>query len=622
VLQRLLIPAVFLLFFPAGLSAGTNDNSKIAVHLQEIPTGKGPSICDRAETPPCNSGESSLVIQGTLGVGYDLYFLVQDGDSVGGVAGASFGISYGSNLFIGTWTLCGDLDFSGGPAGITWPQSGSGNSITWSDCENTPAVGDSSGDVTAVLGALYVYAYSHDVLQITKRNYVPNPDIQVANCAAEPSDVFFPEFAGSAAFGDSIGYSPCVADTFGLVWSMGSSWPDTSEAIKSTNSLTLATKPPTTRVLVNEFRSGKLRNAFPLQMIEVRKKDSVVGYSVTIPTPSSSVWPVEMRSDGTVVKRVTANAPNTKVFPYSEGLLVYTMDRPASLLTTSYLKVLTVSSERLYKARKQPLPTNDQKKEEVRNILVDPTGSWGFISSDRATYRTDLGADVVQLLNKPVTSAHFSSDGRIVAAVSNYRGYPRSLHIFDSLGTQLYSQTMGKCAISNLFLTPDGKFLYFTKKACEQQGDFLLDTRTKSLIPFSGFPPGHRSFAKNGKFFLVTRFSRPPGQLGEAWMSFYSLESLTTPVLLWERHLNDRIIVGSSVSLSGTYAAIHTATATHDYELIVYARNGSEVGSKSHPDTPIHGLRFIAEDYLIEGWSRSFLSPTPHINIYRVRGGR
>ena len=148
-------------------------------------------------------------MQGAIGVGYRLYLLVLDGDSEAGVADASFGISYGANLLVNSWILCADLDFDGGPSGVSWPDSGSGNVMTWAECQDTVAEGDSTGGVTAVLGAVYVYAYGKDVFEITKRNYIDEPDFQVANCEAQTSDIPYPDHAGSVGFGSTAGYDPC-----------------------------------------------------------------------------------------------------------------------------------------------------------------------------------------------------------------------------------------------------------------------------------------------------------------------------------------------------------------------------------------------------------------------------
>jgi hypothetical protein len=193
--------------------AGSNDQAKIAGHLQVPITGKGaPGICEQAQLPPCNPGESHLSVQGETGSGYYLYLLVLDGDAEAGVAGASFGISYGENLLVRSWVLCAGLEFEGGPEGNPWPSSGSGNVITWSQCQSSSAVGDSSGGVTAVLGVFYVYAYAEDNFYVTKRLYASTPDLDVADCSAVSSHLSFPDAAGMVAFGGLTGFDPCTEE--------------------------------------------------------------------------------------------------------------------------------------------------------------------------------------------------------------------------------------------------------------------------------------------------------------------------------------------------------------------------------------------------------------------------
>ena len=193
--------------------AGTNDVAKLALHLQAAPTGKASSVCDRAPLPPCTAGDSSLVVVGDLNTPYDLYVLVLDGSALAGVGGAAFGIEYGPGVVVSGWTLCADLDFSGAPQGSQWPDSGSGNLITWNvttNCQNTPAEGDLDYGVTAVLGALHVYSYAAETISITPRNYAPNPDFSVTDCTPEKSDPPYPDNAGRVAFGQiSQAYDPC-----------------------------------------------------------------------------------------------------------------------------------------------------------------------------------------------------------------------------------------------------------------------------------------------------------------------------------------------------------------------------------------------------------------------------
>jgi len=207
-----LVMPVFLFFLlaPAQATAIQNANAKIGGHLRVHAAKSQP--CTSPPIPSCNSGEASLTDAGLTGVGYDLYLLVLDANPTAGVAGASFGISYGPNLSVGSWQLCADLNFAGGPAGVSWPQSGSGNVVTWvadTNCQNTPAPGDNNGDVTAVIGAFYVYAYAADIFEITRREYVPEPDLSVAGCNGDLSNVVFPQNAGKVGFGASEGYDPC-----------------------------------------------------------------------------------------------------------------------------------------------------------------------------------------------------------------------------------------------------------------------------------------------------------------------------------------------------------------------------------------------------------------------------
>ena len=195
-----------------GASATVNDNAKIAAHLVPRMPGGTPS-CSDAPTPACNPGQASLNVQGLPGTDYDMYLVVLDGDAGEGVAGASFGIGYGSNVYVGDWRLCADLQFPGGPSGASWPAAGSGNLVTWnpqSNCQNSPAPNDADGGVTVVIGAFYVYAYGSDEFAITRREYAATPDFQVVDCSAEAYNLLYPGHAGRVGFGvDLAGYDPC-----------------------------------------------------------------------------------------------------------------------------------------------------------------------------------------------------------------------------------------------------------------------------------------------------------------------------------------------------------------------------------------------------------------------------
>jgi len=197
---------------PPALGSPANENAKIALHLQDVPTGKAPNICDRAERPPCNSGEQNLRVNGQLHTTYNVYALVLDGDAQAGISGADFGVSYSSSILLNSWTLCADLS----SPQETWPQSDSGIIVTWNalgNCQDTPAVGDSTNGVTAVLGSFYVYAYSEGVLSISPRTTIASQEFAVSDCSPQKTTLPFPSSAGSVAFGNSAtGYDPCAAD--------------------------------------------------------------------------------------------------------------------------------------------------------------------------------------------------------------------------------------------------------------------------------------------------------------------------------------------------------------------------------------------------------------------------
>lgn len=215
VLMSLLVSASV----PFSAYAGSNPTARIAVHLVPVPQGKTPyNVCEDLVVPPCNDGESSLTVNGDTGVVYFAYFLVMDGTAsdpggVIGVGGAAFGISFGPNVTVqsGSWVHCADFEVpSGSPA---WPtESGSGVILTWllpQNCQSTPASGDSTGGITAILGALKVSSSADDYLSVVKRP-ATNPDLTVADCGGRTTSIRLPQGAGSVSFGSlGSGFDPC-----------------------------------------------------------------------------------------------------------------------------------------------------------------------------------------------------------------------------------------------------------------------------------------------------------------------------------------------------------------------------------------------------------------------------
>jgi hypothetical protein len=143
-----------------------------------------------------------------------------------GVSAASFGLTYGGSSHTGidptwvTWTPCADgLSFpSGDGVHGLFPNPGGGLRITWNPSTSCQTQVIGSAGVHAVVGVLYVYAYSSDVLRITPNNNVgPTPELAVSNCAGVVTDLFqiwgpyiWPSLVGTVGFIDQRGSNPCA----------------------------------------------------------------------------------------------------------------------------------------------------------------------------------------------------------------------------------------------------------------------------------------------------------------------------------------------------------------------------------------------------------------------------
>jgi hypothetical protein len=186
------------------------DGPKIAGHLVAYTPSK---VCASAPKPPCNPGSDELVVAGNTLEPYNVYLLVVDADPGDGVRGASFGIKYDqspqSGIDVFSWILCAQNEYAGGPTGVTWPASGSGNVIVWDSCQSTSAQGDLNGGVTAVLGSLYVYAYGPDIFELDRRTFAVDPDFSIALCDTSEMQLLFPGAAGKVSFGMPGGLNPC-----------------------------------------------------------------------------------------------------------------------------------------------------------------------------------------------------------------------------------------------------------------------------------------------------------------------------------------------------------------------------------------------------------------------------
>ena len=179
----------------SGTPASASGSSSASILLHVTPSGVSdpcalaPSATFRPTTaaPVDPNGQRS----------YFVYVMGADpGASDPGIAGMQFGIEYGAvgpgkGLRVDSFVLCASLQFpSFSP--IAWPQSGSGNLITWDPvtrCQRQPI---------AVAGYFYLTAYSPATMSLTTR---PTDDwAKLANCGSDEI-VVYPGRLGWASFG-------------------------------------------------------------------------------------------------------------------------------------------------------------------------------------------------------------------------------------------------------------------------------------------------------------------------------------------------------------------------------------------------------------------------------------
>jgi hypothetical protein len=169
--------------------AGENANAGISLHLTK-PTAKATQCSSftfqqNATDPfdskgqPCSNGTAV----------FDCWIVVCNGSDSVGIAGAEFGIEYdgalGSGVDISSWRSCADLEFPQDD----WPQSGSGNLVTWATCQMSNLVQNPPQAKTAyaVCGVLSVTVFGQDQLAITPRPV--SERLKVADCNAVEDDI-------------------------------------------------------------------------------------------------------------------------------------------------------------------------------------------------------------------------------------------------------------------------------------------------------------------------------------------------------------------------------------------------------------------------------------------------
>jgi hypothetical protein len=220
-----------LMVFHGTVLAQTNTGTRIALH-RTAATGNYSSVCTSMNP---NTGQLQCSGYTTTGPGTGpsfVYVVAALADPGVGVAAVSFGIDYDGRDPDGeaetgdeygiipdyvNWIQCADglLYTDAGQYG-NWPNPQSSARITWATCQKT-VVG---GSVHAVVGSIYVYAYSEDVLRITANNNVSSgPELLVQGCGYAETNLLsiyppqlHPTLVGAVHFGGdgSKGYNPCA----------------------------------------------------------------------------------------------------------------------------------------------------------------------------------------------------------------------------------------------------------------------------------------------------------------------------------------------------------------------------------------------------------------------------
>jgi hypothetical protein len=186
----------------------------VALHNQAFTSLSAMCTTDKP-TIPCSDYDTDF--QPTL-VFTNIYLAVVGAEPGPGIAGVSCGISTSGAFSMSGWTLCADLDF---PAG-NWFGGNGGNRITWASASNCQQTEISPDGVHAIAGAFYGYAYGNALVEVTRNETLAIPELKVADCAANESDVDLAA-TGAVGFGTLVGRNPCNAEppvsTAETIWS-------------------------------------------------------------------------------------------------------------------------------------------------------------------------------------------------------------------------------------------------------------------------------------------------------------------------------------------------------------------------------------------------------------------
>jgi hypothetical protein len=153
--------------------------------------------------------------------GSHVYLMIGHAGAIG-IQGASCGIDYRGADGVGidpkfvTFGSCADMVSSTPGENGDWPTAGSSISVTWTECQMEQIGGEG---VQTALGAIYVYAYSEDVLRVTPVQE-PNEALTVRDCQGVTTDLLdlvdpelYSTLTGRVHYGGdgTEAYNPCLA---------------------------------------------------------------------------------------------------------------------------------------------------------------------------------------------------------------------------------------------------------------------------------------------------------------------------------------------------------------------------------------------------------------------------
>ena len=212
--------------------AATNTGTRIALH-RKATTSNPASICTSYSPNEDLLLCSQYTVTGPAPGASLVYVVAALADPEAGVREVSIGIDYDGRdqssgnpgephgiapLFTQFNSCANGLLYSDDGGFGDWPKPKSGLHITWMECR-TDMIG---GTTHAVVGALYVYAYSEDVLRITPNNvrYDDRSELRVVDCLGGNTDLLplyppqlWESLTGRVHLGGdgSQGFNPCAA---------------------------------------------------------------------------------------------------------------------------------------------------------------------------------------------------------------------------------------------------------------------------------------------------------------------------------------------------------------------------------------------------------------------------